>query len=156
MGSAMGGRWWREARIGAARAFGARHYRKFAVVELVSAGTRQLLKWAVPLVAVAAVIALGWLGSRARGSIALPWVWIGLGAAAAFVVYLLAWLRSLSLAAWVAVLAGGGWLAWYAFTQTTAASPWIAGGALVVLLTALIGRRTWRYRRYRRLTEWID
>jgi hypothetical protein len=150
------GQWWREARVGAARQFGARHYRKFVALELVGAAARQLVKWAVPLVAVAAVIALVWLGWRAQGSVALPWAWIGLGTAAAVVAYVLARLWSLALAAWVAVLAGLGWLAWYVFTHALGAYLWIAGSLLAVLAVALVARRAWRYRRYSRLTEWID
>jgi hypothetical protein len=52
--------WWREAHTGAAREFGARHYRKFAALELVGVAARPLRKLAAPLAILANVTALVW------------------------------------------------------------------------------------------------
>jgi hypothetical protein len=102
----MGGGWWREARIGAARQFGARHYREFAALEIMGAGVRQVRRLTVPLFVLAAVIALGWLGWGTDTSGALPRRWIGLGAGLAALIYLLARLQALVLGAWLAVPGG--------------------------------------------------
>lgn len=67
------GEWLREARVGAARQFGARHYRKFAALELVGAVLRQLFRFAVPLLAVGAISALAWFGWRREAASSLPW-----------------------------------------------------------------------------------
>jgi hypothetical protein len=151
------GYWWREARVGAARQFGARHYRKFAALELVGAGTRQLLRLAVPLFALAVVIALGWLAWQTDAAKSLHWTWIALGIGGVAAVYLLARLHALVLGAWVVILASVGWLLWYAVTNAMALSLWLAGAVLAVVALALVMRRVRRYRLRRSvLDDWTD
>jgi hypothetical protein len=152
----MGGYWWREARVGAARQFGARHYRKFAVLELMGAGTRQLLRLVVPLFVLAVVVGLGWLGWRSGAAGSLPWRWIASGGGVIVVVYVLARMHALVLGAWFVIFAGVGWLTWYLVTHALAPLLWLAGAAMTVVALAIIARRIRRSRRYRLLDDWID
>jgi hypothetical protein len=124
--------WWREARVGAARQFGAQHYRKFA-----AAGAAKRLR--VPIVLVVLVVG-GWLAWRgiANSSViapSLPWVWIGV-AAGAVVLVALARFGLLAPVVVLAGLAGAGWLAWLAVNSWVLPWAWIG---VVAGVLALVG-----------------
>jgi hypothetical protein len=150
------GTWLREARTGAAREFGARHYRKFAAVEVAAVGAGLLARVVVPLFASAAVLALGWLAWQNDVVSVVPWGWIGFVAAAVAVLYVAARLRVFVLTVWLGILGGLGWLIWLALTHALGLSLLVAGATLAAVIVLLFARRWRRYRLRRSVLDWID
>jgi hypothetical protein len=137
--------WVREARVGAAREFGARHYRGFAAAEAAGGVGRFMARLVVPVAALAAVGGLVWLAWRGLASAPGALRWAAVVGAGLVAVAIAARLRLLGPAAALAALAGVGWLVWLAVTSWSVGWPWIAGAGLVAVL-ALKAGRGWRVR----------
>jgi len=133
-----GGGWWSEANRAAAWQFGARHHRKFAAVNATRSGARGLGRLLVPLTFLGTAAVAGWLAWRAVTTWALPWPWIGAGAAVLAVV-VAARFGLLAPAAVLAVLTGAAWLAWWAVTSWSVPWLWLAVVAAVVVAVARFG-----------------
>jgi hypothetical protein len=134
--------WVREARVGAAREFGARHYRGFAAAEVLGTLARVIGRVLLPL-GVAGVAV--WLAVRGAASMPAAGRWVLFAVLAGVVLTVAARLRLLGPAAGLALVAGLGWVVWRAVTAWSVPWVWVVGGvAAVVLFARLAGG--WRLR----------
>src|SRR4051812_26100885 len=121
--------WMHEARTGAARAWGARHYRGFAAFEAAAGGGRLLRRVIVPAVRLGGVLVLvGAVGRvAARWSLlSLPWLWIGAGVLVVLALVVTGGRALVPLLFLGVPLAGLVWLVWLAFTAWSLPWLWLA------------------------------
>jgi hypothetical protein len=131
--------WMSEARVGAARAFGARHYRAFAAGEAAGAVGRRIVPITLAGLVVAAVLAAR-AGVAGRLAEHVPWGWVAaVGGPVALVIAARAGLlRALVPVAVIAAVAAGGWALWRA-----AGHVHVPSTAVLVVLGALVLFGAW-------------
>jgi hypothetical protein len=150
--------WMSEARVGAARAFGARHYRTFAAGEAAGAVGRRIVPIGLAGLVVAAVLAAR-AGVAGDLSAHVPWGWVAAvgGPIALIIAARTGLLQALVPVAVAAALAAGGWALWRAAGHVHVASTavlvvlgvlvlvgaWITGMLLPVLGLSAIGGLAW-------------
>jgi hypothetical protein len=122
--------WMREARVGAAREFGARHHRGFMAFE-AAGGAGRVLLWVLPPVAVLAAVVWAVWHLQGVGR------WVALAVLAVVALTTAARFRLLVPLFGLAVVAGVVWLAWYAVSSS---AWWPVGVVVGVLLVGLLAR----------------